>query len=66
MRAHWYVEEVHPCGKKWKLYFAKEQYLQCNWQSTSYKDRNNGLGLWASKNVKLEVCKKCFSIKKIC
>ena len=23
------------CGRKWKLYFAKEQYLQCNWKSTS-------------------------------
>ena len=35
MRVHLGVEEVHPCGKKWKLYFAKEQFLQCNFKSTS-------------------------------
>ena len=29
MWATYGVEEVHPCGKKWKLSFAKEQYLQC-------------------------------------
>ena len=35
MRVHEGVEEVHPVEKKWELNFAKEQYFQCNWKSTS-------------------------------